>query len=658
MKRLLTMSINLEFYQSHKALFILLTAPLLIYGLTFGHDYAVDDLGVITEHQHVLAGLEGLDEIFTTNYRHGINNFNDGLYRPLSLAVFAIFESIAPGSPLPGHVLNVLVYCFLILSIFWFIRTLPFSGAPTVAFWSALFFGVMPIHTEVVANIKSLDELLGMFFGILSCLYFVKYIEGKKPISLVLSSLMFVLGLFSKESTITYLGVIPLLVFVFYPKANLKRGLMAWAPLLLLAGGWLLLRHNILASMQPLDQEVFGQLNNPLSQVSSYADQLASALNVQLMAIRKLFVPYPLLHDYSFDYLPLVRLSSVSGVFLILAFAGLVGITLWGVYKRKVWAFGLGFYGITISPVANVFFLNSTIFGERLIFTPSLGIVFAIVVLISAQRYISATWTKLVWLPVTVFAVLSFVRQLDWRDNLTLFGTDIQHLATSARANHNYATELYFKYKTDRRDALKEEAAFYFTRATDIYPDYLDAWNNKGTLYLFAREFESAEKALLKTISIQPDYGKAYFNLGVTYQETRRYQLAAEYYQLALDKGIVTADTYYGLGYALGFLNKKEQARQAFENCLQLKPDYETAHMQLGKIYGEAGQHQQAVDYFENCLRLNPSNHEASFYIGITYLNNGNQTEGLRYLRQTQNISPGYNGVDKIIANISADNND
>ncbi|GAB5525357.1 MAG: hypothetical protein Roseis2KO_32290 [Roseivirga sp.] len=650
------MSNSNAFYSGLRAKLVLLIVPLLVYAWTLGHDYTVDDLGVITEHSHVLAGIDGLGEIFTTNYRNGINGFNDGLYRPLSLAVFAIFESIAPGSPVPGHLLNVVVYSLLILAIFSLIKSLPITDATRLAFWSALFFAVMPIHTEVVANIKSLDELLGMTFGVLSCLYFVRYLEDRNPIKLFISTLMLLLGLFSKESTITYLGVTPVLAYMCYPKLSIKKGLIAYTPLLAVAGLWLLIRHNVMVSMPALDPGVFGQLNNPLSQLDSYGDQLASALNIQLMGLKKLFIPYPLLHDYSFDYLPTIKLASGPGLLLLLFFGVLIGTTIWGVYKRKVWAFGLAFYGITVSPVANVIFLNSTIFGERLLFTPSLGIAFTVVALLMLQKKLSVPWTKLAYLPLAIFAIMSFVRQLDWKDNYTLFSTDVYHLPTSARANHNYATEVYFRYKNDRQEAYKNEAAFYFTKATDIYPDYLDAWNNKGTLHLFAQEFDLAEQALLKTISIQPNYGKAYFNLAVTYQETQRYQLAADYYQLAIDKGLGSADAYYGLGYALGFLGRKDEARLAFETCLQYNPDYATAYLQIGKIYGEAGQTETAKSYFQSCLQLNDQNVEANFYLGITFLNEGNPTEGLRFLQKTQSISPNYNGVDQIIADLTANN--
>lgn len=646
------------FYSSFKSKLVLLIVPFLIYCSSAGHGYVLDDLGLIKDHSHVQAGFDGIDEIFTTNYRNGINNFNDGLYRPLSPAIFAVFQDLFPDSPLPGHLLNILVYCSLVWIIFTLIRSLPIPEPDKAAFWTALVFAVMPIHTEVVANIKSLDELLGMTFGLLACLYFIRHLERSRLVHLLLSAVFLMLGLFSKESSITYLGVIPVMVYVFYPDVSLKKGLLLLTPLLAVTVSWLLIRHNVMSSMQAVDPESFGQLNNPLAILDSYGDQLVSALNVQLMALKKLIFPYPLLHDYSFDYLPVVRLLSFPGIALILLFSGIVGSTLWGVYKRKPWAFGLAFYGITISPVANVIFVNSTIFGERLMFTPSLGIALSAVLLILAYKPGPVRWHKLAYIPIMIYAVLGFIRQLDWKSNYTLYKADVDQLATSARANHNYGTELYMQYKDDRREELKEEALFYLNKATSIYHDYLDAWNNKGALHLFAQEFALAEQAFLTTNSIQPGYAKAYFNLGVVYQETGNYQLSADYYQQAIDRGLPIADAYYGLGYALGFLNQKEQARYAFENCLQRNPNHTQAYLQLGKIYGEAGDTQTAISMFESCLKLDPNHVEAIFFLGITYLNSGNQAQGLRLLQSVQERSPGYQNVDKIIASITGNTND
>lgn len=641
-----------HFYNSLKAKLILLLTPILIYISTIGYNYAVDDHSIITSHEHVLNGIEGIDEIFTTNYRHGVQRFNDGLYRPISLAVFAIFEEIAPGSPLPGHALNIALYALLTFLIFSLIKKLPLEKPDKVAFWTALFFAVLPIHTEVAANIKSLDELLSITFGLTTCLLAIRYLQSQKVALLIAAAFVFFLALLSKESSITYLAIAPLIIYIFFPKTSLKTTSILMTPLLLAGGLWLYLRQHVLNTMPPLDPEVFGMLNNPLTVIDSYTTQLASALNVQFAGLIKLFIPYPLLHDYSYNYFPIIEMSSAKGMLLLLFFASLIGVTIWGIIKTKYWAFGLAFYGVTISPVANVFFQNSTIFGERLLFTPSLGIVFTAVVL-ALRLPFSKKW---VWIPAllaTTYAALSFDRQRYWKDNETLFSQDIQHLGASARGNYNYATILYMRYKDGERvEPLKEEALLYFDRAISIYPDYLDAWNNKGSLHIFVREYHPAEQAFLKAIEIQPLYGKAYFNLAVVYQETKQHKLAAEYYQKAIDYNIANADAYYGLGYNLGFINDMNGARKAFEKVLSKDPDYAKAYIQLGKIDGQAGKTDQAIEFFQKSIAITPDNAEAHFYLGITYLNTGENEKGLQSLKTAQKIDPGFNNVQNIINNL------
>lgn len=47
-------------------------------------------------------------------------------------------------------------------------------------FLTALLFIAHPVHTEVVANIKSRDEILSLLFSIVACIYFLKFIDEEK----------------------------------------------------------------------------------------------------------------------------------------------------------------------------------------------------------------------------------------------------------------------------------------------------------------------------------------------------------------------------------------------------------------------------------------------------------------------------------------------
>ena len=102
---------------------------------------------------------------------------------------------------------------------------------------TAAVFVVHPIHTEVVANIKSLDEIMALFFLLLAML---KLFDKDKK-SVILSSIFYLLALLSKENTITALGIIPL-TLVMFKKETIGDALKRTLPYVGIAVVYLLLR--------------------------------------------------------------------------------------------------------------------------------------------------------------------------------------------------------------------------------------------------------------------------------------------------------------------------------------------------------------------------------------------------------------------------------
>ncbi len=75
----------------------------IVYANTLGHEYTVDDGTVIENNSITKKGISAIPEIFSTSYRKGFWDRNEGLYRPLSVAMFAIEWELAPKNPAPGH---------------------------------------------------------------------------------------------------------------------------------------------------------------------------------------------------------------------------------------------------------------------------------------------------------------------------------------------------------------------------------------------------------------------------------------------------------------------------------------------------------------------------------------------------------------------------
>ncbi|MEO6167213.1 MAG: hypothetical protein ABIO98_06820 [Chitinophagales bacterium] len=82
----------------------------LLYANTLTHQYVLDDETAILKNSYTQEGISALPKIFSSPYRAGFDDRNDGLYRPLSIALFAIEWQIAPGNPHLGHWVHVLLY--------------------------------------------------------------------------------------------------------------------------------------------------------------------------------------------------------------------------------------------------------------------------------------------------------------------------------------------------------------------------------------------------------------------------------------------------------------------------------------------------------------------------------------------------------------------
>jgi tetratricopeptide (TPR) repeat protein len=170
-----------------------------IYGNTIQHDFTWDDQLVISQNTATMKGLEGLSEIWTS-YAYLQDR---PVYRPVPQSIHAILWEISPNTPALHHLANLF---FFILCCFAFYRALRVyfeDFNPWLLFFITLLFVLHPIHTEVVANCKSLDEILSLLFS----LYALLFIKTLKPQNLLWGILFFILALLSKISALTLLSL-------------------------------------------------------------------------------------------------------------------------------------------------------------------------------------------------------------------------------------------------------------------------------------------------------------------------------------------------------------------------------------------------------------------------------------------------------------------
>lgn len=599
---------------------LLFIVGLLLYSNTIGHDYAWDDAIVITENSRVQQGLQNVSQLFEnihsnkTEYRYG--------YRPITLLSFAVEVQVFGLNPQVSHFTNALLYGILCAVIFLcLIRIFPAANLSLTLFIAVLLFTVHPLHTEVVANIKSRDEILSLLFGILSLTCFNQYLNSSKFWSLVVSLVLLVLAFLCKENAITFVAVMVLLGYYRFGMSRVRRilpsvGLMMFAFCLLM--GVRLFVHSE-SFLQQDDQELLskgvfhhdGFVGNPLFDVQNdKMHLLANTFHLFWRYVKQFFVPWPLLHDYSYYQIKVVSWSNWITYLGVLVFAIFFGASIWHLRKRTLAGFGLGFFLITLSVYINFFVLGPDMYAERFMFAPSLGLCLVFADFLGNLNLPRGFRNVLFGGLVILFSVLVIIRNADWKDNDTLFEADIPYLDGCVRAQYNYALLNHRKYY----NATESGKAEFRSRALEGYEKVVGmtdrlfvAYMDLGAAYM---EFGYPDKAFEVFTEASVGYGYLsvpWVQLGKYYMSFGDYENAVLNFEKAIERGEMNSDFYYLLGLCQFNVGKHDDALATLEKGEALGVSSSAYYSLMARLYANLLDYESAESALYRGLKLYPN---------------------------------------------------
>lgn len=611
----------------------------LLYANTLGNDYALDDAIVITDNMYTQEGISGISGILSKDTFYGFFKEEGkaqlvagGRYRPLSLILFAVEHQIFGQQAWVGHLMNILyfgltgmVLYLLLLQLFQ--TRFSKEQAYFVALAAALLFVAHPIHTEAVANIKGRDEILSLL-GSLSALYFsLRAFSEKRPLFNIIAGILFFLALLSKENAITFLAIVPLSYYLF-TKIDFSKNIKQLLPFAAAAVLFLIIRSSVLGGFS-LGDPPMELMNNPFLKIVgdqwvpfTFGEKLATIFFTLGKYILLLFFPYPLTHDYYPQHIYLLSWGNPMVLVSFVAYLAMAAYAVIGLLKRDPMSYGVLFYLITLTIVSNIFFPIGTNMSERLIFMPSVG--FCIVIALLAWRLIkllkNSTTPVLAGLGaiIVLFGLGTILRNPAWKDNFTLFSTDIYTSPKSAKLRNAMGGELLTQSlaitNENTQQEMWREAAGHLNEAIRLHPTYKGAYVLLGNAYNYLQQYEDAVASYQHALQIAPGDQLAEDNLAITYRDAGKFA-----------------------GEKQGDLNKALQYLQLAD---QLRPhDYETLRL-LGVANGMGGRQQQAIDYFSRAAELEPNNADAWFNLGAAYMQAGQTEAGQAYLDKARGIDP------------------
>jgi protein O-mannosyl-transferase len=464
---------------------------LIIYGQSLWGGFVFDDRGIL-DYKDILSSLGSLKVAALQPYWE----VGAGLYRPITLLSYALNIIFLGGSATSFHSVNLILYFGICSAIFVLIKRL--FDSERLALFSAFIFLVLPIHTEVVANITGRSELLSLLFSLLLLIEFTK-----DKANLWLAGLWMFLAIGSKETAVAALPLA--LLAALLKEGKLDREMIAryFRPVsaaLIAICAYLTLRFFVLGPDHFLGVET-SLIENPLL-FASTPDRVATALSVLWMYVQKTFWPFGLCSDYSYNQIPVLHgffhLKTILGA-LVLIGSAIATLAFW---KRvPVISFASGAFFLSIILVSNIIFPIGTIAGERLFFFPSLGfaILLALIFARAERKYVIAAL-------ISVFALISLNRQAVWMTEERLFLNALECAPNSALSRSNAGAAYLFMGELDK-------AAEQLEISRDIKPIYSKGLNNLGLVYWKQGRNREAEALYHQSLTQKYPYAGSIENL-------------------------------------------------------------------------------------------------------------------------------------------------
>lgn len=495
-------------------------------------DFCFDDK--LIQRDPRIHGQTSFWTIFVTDYWYTYIGTSADLYRPLTIASYALNYAVTGLSSPAFHVVNVGLHALFCVLLVYLLDVLLRDRSLAVV--SGLLFATHPVHTEAVTGIVGRAEVLSALF-LLGALYLHARdytLKGwGQAIWLPVAGVLYFCALLSKETAIVGIGLLVVVEVTKRLRATLPGANEAGSPSraaraapasirvslgvlglyigvaclyvyvrFLVVGGFL---------QKPPAKEYYLLFGQPL------LTRLLTGMKVFAIYLRLLFFPVTLSADYSYNQVPLSHsVDSVAIAIGLLATACLGAVFAWA-WTRRVIAvvFALGFFAAAYSVVSNLIVPIGVLVAERLLYLPSVGFCVGIawVGLMVSRRYaplLRGSGAR--YAPAGVLAVVlllysarTIIRNFDWSDQETLYAATVRDSPNCHAALFNYSAVLM---QTSKRPDRKELALAYLLRGYEIRRDNYPSLVNLTILYLGRGELEQARKFALEGLQVRPDSTK------------------------------------------------------------------------------------------------------------------------------------------------------
>jgi tetratricopeptide (TPR) repeat protein len=493
-------------------------------------------------------------------------------YHPVTVASLAFNYSMTRLDPSSYLITNLLLHLINTALVFYFIWLI--SGKKLlVAAFSAIVFGIHPMHVESVAWVSERKDVLYTLFFLLSLIKYWRFLTDGKNKNLIYCFLFFGLSILSKPAAIILPFVLVLLDY-WYGRKFTQRIVLEKIPFLLVSIVFAVLTFNIQSKTAIASLDFY-----PLWTRFFFATYSA------MMYIVRFFVPYPLSAFHPFPQTGSMPLPMMLSPIFMLSLLALV----WFKRKNKLLVFVFFFFMVNVILVLQFVSIGGTLLSERYTYVPYIGMAFLIGMLL--DRYSTSINRSLLWgIPAAgllVFCVITFQRTKVWQDSETLWTDAIKHfpgapVPRTNRANYLISSSSGVKDKV-RQNEMLQTALEDCNQALKTNANHAKGYENRQNIYLRLNKDTLALADANSLIRLEPRNRLGYYTKGAVYQR----------------------------------FNMPDSALASFNKCLEISPNTDFALNNRGSIlFNSYQKYNEALADFNKAIQLNPS---GDYYLNRSY---------------------------------------
>ncbi len=532
-------------------LILLTLVVFVVYGKSINYEFTkLDDDELTSKQSLYISDIKNFPKFFLTDCYH--NKKVTQYYRPILSLSFAIETIIFGINTKVYHLTNIILFILTLYLMYLFLCKLNLNRK--ILKFVILIFCVHPIFISTVVWLPARNDTLLAVFLFLFLITYINYTKENKFKYFVLSSIFFILALFTKETTIILFPIILLLIYCFDLKITKKQilnYLLVFIPILML---YFYLRQ---VAVYPIN------LNHYIKHAYEYFFNIIYGL---MLYIKYIFVV---------DDIPIMlcelKFDILSFIINMFYFALLIYLLFIKIINKKFILFSFMFFFLFMLPAfAQEFY---TWLPHRLII-PLMSIVFIFTEItdkVIMEYNISKKYFVLLFILLfSVFSISSYFQSK--------------------------------KYKTYK---------IYWLNAYQDAPAHANTMYNMADIYIECNEYNKAKELLLKIIKNSKEVNYYLKLSNIEYLITKDLAVAESNYLECLK----AAKSYYYRAEVLVQLGKinylKNNLNKAIEytkQALELQPYNKRYLVYLANYYALNKQFTEARPIYERLLENDPKN--------------------------------------------------